>query len=118
MKSLKLHKLYKHSTIVNSTAFYIIEELKTQWPTLLLNEKEILITHGNWREDNLEIEDFIVCLSDKIWKGKRDIELDNCIVNKISEMTKINFWDVSTKLELILEKIVIGSDKRIAWQGF
>jgi hypothetical protein len=39
-------------------------------------------------------------------------------VNKISEMTKINFWDVSTKLELILEKIIIGSDKRIAWQGF
>ncbi len=155
-------RLYKHLKIVNSTASYIIEELKLEWPILSLNEKEILfgasthdigklvitdelykkgkehesegfkllkslgykddiarftITHGNWRGDNLEIEDFIVCLSDKVWKGKRDIELEECIVNKISEMTKIDFWDVSTKLELILEKIVIESDKRIAWQG-
>ncbi len=35
-------RLIKHLTIVNSTAFYIIEQLKSEWPNLPLNEKEIL----------------------------------------------------------------------------
>jgi len=155
-------RLIKHLTLVNSTAFLIIEELKNEWSNLLLNEKEILfgasthdigkvlvtdelykkgkkhelegfkilkelgyedqesrftVTHGNWRNPNLKIEDLIVCLSDKIWKGKRVNELEEQITNKISKLTKTDFWDVSMKLELILEKITIGSDDRIAWQG-
>jgi len=155
-------RLIKHLTIVNSTACYIIEELKNEWPNLVLNKKEILfgasthdigkaiiteelykkgkkhesegfkilkelgyknkesrftITHGNWENSDLETEDLIVCLSDKIWKGKRVNELEERITNKISELTKTDYWDVSMKLELILEKIAIGSDDRIAWQG-
>ncbi len=154
--------LIKHLTIVNSTAFYIVKKLKTEWLNLVLNEKEILfgasthdigkaiitdelykkgkkhesegfkilkelgyndqesrftITHGNWENSDLKIEDLIVCLSDKIWKGKRINELEERITNKIAELTKTDFWDVSMKLELILEKIAIGSDDRLAWQG-
>jgi len=155
-------RLFRHLTIVNSTAFYIIEQLKSEWPNLPLNEKEILfgasthdigkvkitselyekgkkheeegfkilkefgfrdkesrftITHGNWNTSNLHIEDLLVCLSDKIWKGKRINELEELITTNISELTKTDFWEVSVKLELILEKIAIGSDDRIAWQG-
>lgn len=155
-------RLIKHLTIVNSTAFHIVEQLKTEWPSLVLNEKEILfgasthdigkavitdelykkgkkhesegfkilkelgyndnesrftITHGNWENSDLKIEDHIVCLSDKIWKGKRVDELEERITNKIAESTKTDFWDVSIKLELILEKIAIGADDRIVWQG-
>ena len=58
-----------------------------------------------------------MCLSDKIWKGKRVNELEERITNEISELIQTDFWDVSMKLELILEKIAIGSDDRIAWQG-
>ncbi|MDB9837202.1 HD domain-containing protein [Flavobacteriaceae bacterium] len=155
-------RLIKHLTIVNSTALCMVDHLKTEWPNLMLNKKEILfgasthdigkiiitdelykkgkkhesegfkllkevgyndqesrftITHGNWENSDLKIEDFIVCLSDKIWKGKRTNELEEWITNKIAELTKTDFWDVSMKLDLILEKIVIGSDDRIAWQG-
>ncbi len=155
-------RLIKHLTIVNSTAFYIVEQLKIEWPNLVLNKKEILfgasthdigkavitdelykkgkkhesegfkilkelgyndkesrftITHGNWENSNLLIEDLIVCLSDKIWKGKRINDLEERITTNISELTKTDFWDVSVKLELILEKIAVGSDDRIAWQG-
>ncbi|CAM1343513.1 HD domain-containing protein [Tenacibaculum amylolyticum] len=155
-------RLVKHLTIVNSTAFYIIEEFKKEWPNLLLNEKEILfgasthdigkavitnelynkgnkheseglkllkelgfkdqearftVTHGDWKNPDLKIEDLLVCLSDKVWKGKRINELEEKVTYKISELTETDFWDVSIKLELILEKITIGSDERIAWQG-
>lgn len=155
-------RLIKHLTIVNSTANYLVKELKKEWNDLLLNEKEILfgasthdigktiitnelyqkgkqhelegfkilkengykdaearftITHGNWEDENIKIDDLIVCLSDKIWKGKRVLDLEECITHKISELTKTSFWEVSTKLEVILEKTVIGADERIAWQG-
>ncbi|CAM1365133.1 HD domain-containing protein [Tenacibaculum xiamenense] len=155
-------RLIKHLTIVNSTAFFIIEELKKVLPNLVLNEKEILfgasthdigkvivtdelykkgnkhesegfriltdlgynkkesrftITHGDWKSPDLNIEDLLVCLSDKIWKGKRIDELEERITTEISKLIKADFWDVSMKLESILEKIILGSDDRIAWQG-
>lgn len=155
-------RLIKHLIIVNSTAFYIVEQLKNEWPNLLLNEKEILfgasthdigktvitdelykegkkhesegfrilkkfgyndkesrftITHGNWGNSKVSIEDLIVCLSDIIWKGKRINELEEKITTTISELTKTDYWDVSVKLESILEKISVGASDRIAWQG-
>jgi putative nucleotidyltransferase with HDIG domain len=155
-------RLIKHLIIVNSTAYYLVEQLKAEWPNLTLNKQEILfgasthdigkviitdelyktgknhesegfkilkklgyndkesrftITHGNWKNSNLQLEDLIVCLSDKIWKGKRLTELEEKVTKEISESTKTDLWDVSMRLDTILEKITIGSDDRIAWQG-
>ena len=39
------------------------------------------------------------------------------LTKSYTELIQTDFWDVSMKLELILEKIAIGSDDRIAWQG-
>ena len=153
--------LFKHLTIVNSTASLIVEQFKIEWPNLVLNEKEILfgtsthnigktvitnelykkgkkheskgfeilkefgydneesrftITHGNWENKNLKIEDLIECLYDKIWKGKRVNELEKRIIKETSEFTETDFWDISMKFELILENTGVGSDYRIAWQ--
>lgn len=155
-------RLERHLALVQTTASFIINRFRNQWPTLALNEKDILfgasthdigkciitdelykkgklhekegftllkqhgysdmqsrftITHGDWTVDDLTIEDLIVCLADKVWKGKRVQELEEKITTIISELTKTDFWDVFVKLEMILEEVTIGSDDRITWQG-
>lgn len=74
-------------------------------------------THGNWKEDNLKIEDLIVSLADKIWKGKRIDELEERLSKIISETSNDDYWKVYTKLDLIISDIIIGADKRLLWQN-
>lgn len=80
-------------------------------------ESRFASTHGNWRENNLSLEDLIVCLSDKIWKGKRIEELEEKIGNVIADKLKVDYWAVYVKLDGILEQISGGADERILWQN-
>lgn len=74
-------------------------------------------THGNWRAENLTIEDLLVTLSDKIWKGKRIIELEEQICQMISKQAKIDYWTIYLKFNSILENLALDADKKIIWQG-
>lgn len=74
-------------------------------------------THGNWKEDNLKLEDLLVSLSDKIWKGKRVHELEEKIGHVIANKLEIDYWIVYEKLDKILEQVSSGADERIVWQN-
>jgi hypothetical protein len=73
-------------------------------------------THGDWMDEGLRIEDLLVALADKIWKGKRIDELEERLTKKIADSLYADYWDVYTKLDEIISDIVIGADKRIRWQ--
>jgi hypothetical protein len=74
-------------------------------------------THGNWTDENLRIEDLIVTLADKIWKGKRIDELEERISKIISNNINADYWDVYTKLDAIISHISVGADNRLNWQN-
>ena len=74
-------------------------------------------THGDWRDENLKVEDLIVSLADKIWKGKRIDELEERLATMISKDLDLDYWDVTMKLDSIISRIIIGADKRLNWQS-
>lgn len=74
-------------------------------------------THGNWSDATIELEDLIVALADKIWKGKRIDELEELTISKIAQKGNIDYWTVFTQIDLILEEISKGADKRLLWQN-
>jgi hypothetical protein len=74
-------------------------------------------THSDWEDESLKIEDLIVTLADKTWKGVRIHELEEIVSKKICTESGGEFWDVFMKLDEILSKLVIGSDQRINWQN-
>ena len=80
-------------------------------------ESRFALTHGNWKDSNLTIEDLLVSLSDKIWKGKRVDDLEERVTHVISENVKVDYWEVYSTLDTILSKIAIGADKRLNWQN-
>lgn len=75
-------------------------------------------THGDWKTENLKIEDLIVILSDKIWKGNRINELEERITTEIAKILNIDYWDVYVKLDTIISNIILGAGARLSWQGF
>ncbi len=73
-------------------------------------------THASWNDGKLKIEDLIVSVADKIWKGKRVNELEERLSKEISEILNADYWDVYMKLDVILSEIAIGADERLNWQ--
>lgn len=74
-------------------------------------------THGNWEDESLEMEDLMVALADKIWKGKRVEALEEKLTKEISIRTNTDYWEVYTKLDAIISKIALGADERLLWQN-
>ena len=91
--------------------------------TILLNQgftneqARFALTHGNWQDESLRIEDLLVALSDKIWKGNRVDDLEKLVGQKLSSMLNCDYWDVYGKLDSILSQIVLGADEKLNWQG-
>ena len=80
-------------------------------------QSRFALTHGNWQDDSLNIEDLLVALSDKIWKGSRIDDLEKLLGQKLSSMLNCNYWDVYGKLDSILSRIALGADEKLNWQG-
>ncbi|MEM1134917.1 MAG: phosphohydrolase [Bacteroidota bacterium] len=73
-------------------------------------------THGDWRGKDIEIEDLLVTLSYKIWKGKRIDDLEMLICKKLSKSQNIDYWEVYVKLDRIISRITLGADNRLSQQ--
>lgn len=73
-------------------------------------------THGRWSQEELPLEDLLVCLSDTIWKGQRLEPLEALVVEKIAAAMRNDDWEVFSKLDVLLEEIARMGDERLAWQ--
>ena len=73
-------------------------------------------THGDWKNPVNTIEDLLVCLSDKIWKGKRIPELEGQIRNEIIYQLKLDYWDVYFELDAFIEEICLQSSAYLVYQ--
>ncbi len=83
-----------------------------------INEKmaRFTKTHGNWEQENIKIEDLIVALADKIWKGKRIDSLEEKLIKEISTGINSEYWTVYSKMDSIISEICLGADARLNWQ--
>lgn len=81
------------------------------------NEARFAFTHGNWQDKNVKLEDLVVALADKVWKGKRVDALEEKLGQMLAENLTTDYWEIYTELDQILEKLASGADERLTWQG-
>ena len=75
-------------------------------------------SHGNWdRMPSVSLEDLLVALADKCWKGKRVDELESKIVSLLSAASKKPEWACYAALDEILQELTKDADARLPWQG-
>lgn len=70
------------------------------------------VTHAQWEHADVELEDLLVALADKLWKGKRVAELERRVVERLAAGQ--SFWDVFVRADAVFERVAAGADDRLA----
>jgi hypothetical protein len=73
-------------------------------------------THASWDREPVEIEDLLVALADKVWKGQRNEVLEGMIADRIAVATGITKWEVFSHLDQLLTSFADKGEERLEWQ--
>ena len=73
-------------------------------------------SHSSWSE-NSALEELLVSLADKIWKGNRVQDLEDLLIERISTETKTERWKTFSLLDSIIDDITKDADKRLSFQN-
>jgi hypothetical protein len=73
-------------------------------------------THGTWRDEHVQITDLLVALADTVWKGKRDQQLEDRVVDVIGERMAEERWAVFERLDRAIGAIADDGERWLAWQ--
>ncbi len=71
--------------------------------------------HAKW--DAADIECQLVELADKAWKGKRQKDLEDLLIDEISRCSRQERWEAFMQLDDLLVRITAASDARLAFQN-
>jgi putative nucleotidyltransferase with HDIG domain len=70
-------------------------------------------SHGAWNLPGVSLEERVVALADKLWKGKREAALELSVIDEIAVRMGVSRWDVFERLDSTFEKIAVGGADRI-----
>jgi hypothetical protein len=71
------------------------------------------VTHASWATADRDLEDLLVALADKVWKGVREPDLENRVVREIAALTRREVWDVFGVVDSIVEDIAASGTERL-----
>jgi RimJ/RimL family protein N-acetyltransferase len=71
------------------------------------------VTHAAWTPD-VALEDLLVALADKLWKGKRVDDLEDLVVQRIATLTHAEPWTVFDRADQVFASIAAGGPERLA----
>ena len=71
------------------------------------------VTHAQWQGTGLSLEELAVATADKLWKGKREAELELKLINAIAQQKQVEQWDIFTSLDDTFESIAAGGSERL-----
>jgi len=74
-------------------------------------------THGSWTDPETTIDDHLVSLADKVWKGKRVADLEDLVVARLAAECDIERWQAFAELDDVLDQLAAGADQRLAYQA-
>ena len=70
------------------------------------------VTHAAWQGGALE--DLLVALADKLWKGVRDEALEAAVVERVAELAGSETWSAFERIDALCEEVTEGADDRLA----
>jgi hypothetical protein len=73
-------------------------------------------THSSWSAPGITIEDLMVALADKSWKNKRISELEDLVIERLTQVSGREPWAEFLALDGLLSRIGKDSDQRMALQ--
>jgi hypothetical protein len=74
-------------------------------------------THARWEGEDATTEDQLVALADKIWKGRRQEDLEQLLIQRIVAAVGDEPWNVFIRLDDLLNRIAAQAEGRLHFQG-
>jgi hypothetical protein len=74
-------------------------------------------THATWTGPDIQLEDLLVSLADKIWKDKRVPGLEDLFMNRLTTASGRSRWEEFLVLDDLLTSIGQEADQRLAFQA-
>jgi HD domain len=74
-------------------------------------------THGSWLSERAGFEDHLVSLADKIWKGRRQEDLELLVVERLARLNGQAPWEAFLVLDDELTALAAVADARLAFQN-
>lgn len=65
----------------------------------------------------MQLEDLLVSLADKVWKGRRVTDLEQLVVDRLADITGQAPWQTFLDLDDVLADLAAGADHRLAFQA-
>jgi hypothetical protein len=70
-------------------------------------------SHGAWNLPDVTLEERVVALADKLWKGKREAELELLVIDEAAARLKVSRWDIFERLDSAFEEIASNGAARL-----
>lgn len=74
-------------------------------------------THAAWDHADVQVEDLLVSVADKVWKGKRVTDLEQLLVDVLASATGQSKWETFMELDDVLGQLAADADRRLAFQA-
>lgn len=71
-------------------------------------------SHAQWETVAETVEELLIALSDKLWKGVRVARLEELVIDRIAQSLQKDRWDCFTALDLLFEEVAATADSRLA----
>lgn len=71
-------------------------------------------SHARWTEMDCTLEELVVALADKLWKGARVAPLEERVIDQVADQLGVGRWDVFVALDTAFEEIAAGGAERLA----
>jgi HD domain-containing protein len=71
-------------------------------------------SHAQWATLEVSLEELVIALADKLWKGVRVPALEERVIEGAAAATARDRWDLFIPLDAAFEEIAAGGDDRLA----
>lgn len=71
-------------------------------------------SHARWNEFGETLEELVIALSDKLWKGARVRELEELVVDRAASAMQQDRWGLYIVLDALFEDIASGAESRLS----
>lgn len=73
----------------------------------------ICVSHAEWSGDSISLEELLVALADKLWKGARTPQLEERVIDVVANRLSRNRWEIFVELDSLFENIAAGGSTRL-----
>jgi hypothetical protein len=70
-------------------------------------------SHGQWQRMDCCFEELLVALADTLWKGKRNVQLEDEVIQRITALGQKDYWELFVEMDACFEAIAADGHSRL-----